>query len=39
VAAVQDSMQGQFPSAQSLLVLAGYALVFGFIAKRFFRWE
>jgi hypothetical protein len=32
-------MQGQFPSAQSLLVLAGYALVFGFIAKRFFRWE
>ena len=34
-----DSMQGQFPSAQSLLVLAGYALVFGFIAKRFFRWE
>jgi hypothetical protein len=22
-----------------LRVLAGYALVFGFLAKRFFRWE
>src|ERR1017187_1523366 len=39
VAAIQDSMQGQFPPAEPLLVLAGYALVFGFIAKRFFRWE
>jgi ABC-2 type transport system permease protein len=39
VAAIQDSMQGQFPPAEPLLVLAGYALVFGFLAKRFFRWE
>ncbi len=37
--AMQDSMQGQFPPASSLLVLAGYALVFGFVARRFFRWE
>jgi hypothetical protein len=39
VAAIQDSMQGQFPPAEPLLVLAGYAVVFGFLAKRFFRWE
>jgi ABC-2 type transport system permease protein len=37
--AMQDSMQGQFPPAEPLLVLAGYALVFGFVAVRFFRWE
>jgi hypothetical protein len=24
---------------QPLLVLAGYAVVFGFLAKRFFRWD
>ena len=39
VEAIQDSMQGQFPPAEPLLVLAGYALVFALIAKRFFRWE
>ncbi len=39
VAAIQDSMQGQFPPAAPLLVLAGYALVFAFVARRFFRWE
>jgi ABC-2 type transport system permease protein len=39
VEAIQDSMQGQFPPAQPLLVLAGYALVFAFIARRLFRWE
>jgi ABC-2 type transport system permease protein len=32
-------MFGEFPPALGLLVLAGYALVFGFLAKRFFRWE
>ena len=37
--AMQDSMQGQFPPAASLLVLAGYALVFAVIARRFFRWD
>jgi ABC-2 type transport system permease protein len=39
VEAMQDSMQGQFPPAAPLLVLVAYALVFGFLAKRFFRWE
>jgi ABC-2 type transport system permease protein len=39
VAAMQDSMQGQFPPALPLLVLVAYAVVFGFLAKRLFRWE
>ena len=39
VEAIQDSMQAGFPPAAPLLVLAGYALVFGFLAQRFFRWE
>jgi ABC-2 type transport system permease protein len=39
VQAMQDSMLSGFPSVQPLLVLAGYAVVFGFLAKRFFRWE
>jgi len=39
VHALQDSMQGTFPSAQSLLVLAGWAVVFGFLAVRFVRRE
>lgn len=39
VQALQDSMHGTFPSAQSLLVPAGWAVVFGFLVLRFFRWE
>lgn len=39
VKALQASMQGMFPSATSLLVMAGWAVVFGFLAVRFFRWE
>jgi ABC-2 type transport system permease protein len=39
VQAIGDSWVGQFPPAQPLLVLVAYALVFGFLAKRFFRWE
>ena len=39
VQAMQSSMQGSFPSAQELLVLLAYALVFGFLAVRFFGWE
>jgi ABC-2 type transport system permease protein len=39
VAAIQDSMQTGFPPAAPLLVLAGYAVVFGYLARRFFRWE
>jgi hypothetical protein len=31
-------LQG-FPPVAPLLVLAAYAVVFGFLAKRFFRWE
>jgi len=32
-------MFGEFPPTSPLLVLAAYALVFGFLARRFFRWE
>lgn len=39
VQALGDSMRGAFPTAQSLLVLAGWAVVFGVLAVRFFRWE
>jgi len=39
VQALQDSVQGQFPPAVPLLVLAAYAAAFGYLAKRFFRWE
>jgi ABC-2 type transport system permease protein len=39
VHALQDSMRGVFPSAQLLLVLAGWAVVFAVLAVRFFRWE
>jgi ABC-2 type transport system permease protein len=39
VRALQSSMQGIFPSVQSLLVLAAWAVVSGFLAVRFFRWE
>ena len=39
VQAIQDSILQGFPPAAPLLVLVGYALVFAFLAKRFFRWE
>jgi ABC-2 type transport system permease protein len=39
VQAMQAAMTVGFPPAEPLLVLAAYALVFGFVAKRFFRWE
>jgi len=39
VQAIQDSMLQGFPPAAPLLVLMGYAATFGFLAKRFFRWE
>jgi ABC-2 type transport system permease protein len=39
VHALQDSMLGTFPTVQSLLVLVAWALAFGFLAVRFFRWE
>ncbi len=37
--AMLTSMQGTFPPVQSLLVMAAYMVVFGFIAVRLFRWE
>jgi ABC-2 type transport system permease protein len=39
VQAIGYSMAASFPPARPLLVLAGYALVFGFVARRFFRWQ
>jgi ABC-2 type transport system permease protein len=39
VQAMQASMQTGFPPAAPLLVLAGYAVVFGYLARRCFRWE
>lgn len=39
VEAIQDSMQGQFPPTAHLLVLAAYAVVFGYLGRRYFRWE
>jgi ABC-2 type transport system permease protein len=39
VQAIQDSILQGFPPAAPLLVLAGYALVFAFGARRLFRWE
>jgi ABC-2 type transport system permease protein len=39
VEAIQDSMLQGFPPVAPLLVLAAYAAAFGFLARRFFRWE
>jgi ABC-2 type transport system permease protein len=39
VQALQSAMQGDFPSATPLLVLAAWAVVLGSLAVRFFRWE
>ena len=39
VEAIQDSMLQGFPPVAPLLVLAAYAVVFGFLAQRYFRWE
>ncbi len=39
VEAIQDSVQTGFPPTAPLLVLAGYTLVFAYLARRFFRWE
>src|SRR5215469_3825650 len=39
VQAIQSSMLNGFPPTAPLLVLTGYAVVFAFLARRFFRWE
>lgn len=38
VQAMQHSMAGQWPPAATLGVLAGYAVGFGLLARRWFRW-
>jgi ABC-2 type transport system permease protein len=39
VSGIQNAMQGNFPTAQSLLCLVGYTIIFGYLAVRYFRWE
>jgi ABC-2 type transport system permease protein len=39
VQALQSSMQGSFPSARALLVLAVYAAAFWLLAVKLFKWE
>jgi ABC-2 type transport system permease protein len=39
VQAIQDSMQGTFPPARPLAVMAAWALAFAPASRRFFRWE
>jgi len=39
VQAIQDSVQGTFPSAAALLTMAAYTIMFGYLAVRTFRWE
>jgi ABC-2 type transport system permease protein len=39
VEAIEDSIFHGFPPASALLVLAVYAVVFSYLARRLFRWE
>jgi ABC-2 type transport system permease protein len=39
VQAMDAAMQGHFPPTQPLVVMAAYAVVFGVLAIRLFRWE
>jgi len=39
VQAMDAAMQGHFPPARPLLVMTAYAVVFGIVAIRMFRWE
>jgi ABC-2 type transport system permease protein len=39
VAGLQDTLQGHWPGAGHLAVLAGYAVIFTAAATRLFRWE
>jgi len=39
VNALDSSISGSFPSLVPLFVMVAYAVVFGFIAIRYFRWE
>jgi ABC-2 type transport system permease protein len=39
VRAILSSVFGQAPPVATLLTLAGYAVIFAFLANRYFRWE
>ncbi len=39
VQALQSAMEGAFPAARPLLLMAAYAVVFGILAVRQFKWE
>lgn len=39
VQAIQSALLGRFPPISPLLVLPAYAVIFGALAVRFFRWE
>ena len=39
VEALGQAMQGSFPSAEPLLVMVAYAVILGFLANHYFRWE
>jgi len=39
VKALNSSMAGSFPSFVPLVVMATYAVIFCFVAIRYFRWE
>lgn len=39
VGAIQSSMEGDWPQLLYLVVLVGYAVLFGAAARRLFRWE
>jgi ABC-2 type transport system permease protein len=39
VQALQSAVQGSFPPAAPLLIMVGYAIVFGILAVRSFKWE
>ncbi|HUB92960.1 MAG TPA: ABC transporter permease [Verrucomicrobiae bacterium] len=39
VGAMQNAMQGAFPTAQSLVCLVASVVIFGYLAVRYFRWE
>jgi hypothetical protein len=39
VQAIQSALLNGFPPIAPLLVMAAYAVIFGALAVRFFRWE
>jgi ABC-2 type transport system permease protein len=39
VQALQTSAEGSFPGVEPLLVMVGYAVLFGVLAVKYFKWE